>query len=54
MQIKDLKHADNGNKAFDSYIIADSRLYCAQIVGWINASFDNIDRERRVFDGYFK
>ena len=32
----------------------DSRLYCAQIVGWLNASFDNIDDERRLFDGFFK
>ena len=25
-----------------------SRLYCAQIVGWIITSFDNIDDERRL------
>jgi virginiamycin A acetyltransferase len=31
-----------------------SRLYRAQIVGWINASSDNIDDERRLFDGLFK
>jgi len=31
-----------------------SRLYCAQIAGWINASSDNIDDERRLFDGFFK
>jgi hypothetical protein len=31
-----------------------NRQYCAQIVGWINASSDNIDDERRLFDGLFK
>jgi len=31
-----------------------SRLYRAQIVGWINASSDNIDDERRLFDGLLK
>ena len=31
-----------------------SRLYRAQTVGWINASSDNIDDERRLFDGLFK
>ncbi|HOV27998.1 MAG TPA: hypothetical protein PK566_16785 [Pseudobacteroides sp.] len=31
-----------------------SLLYGAQIVGWINASSDNIDDERRLFDGLFK
>lgn len=32
----------------------ETRLYCAQIVGWINAPFDNIDDERRLFNGFFK
>lgn len=31
-----------------------SRLYCALIVGWVSASFDNIDDERRLFDGFVK
>ena len=31
-----------------------SRLYRAQIVGWINVSSDNIGDERRLFDGLFK
>ena len=31
-----------------------NRQYRAQIVGWINASSDNIDDERRLFNGFFK
>ncbi|KIO68714.1 hypothetical protein B4064_1640 [Caldibacillus thermoamylovorans] len=31
-----------------------NRQYCAQIVGRVNASPDNIDDERRLFDGFFK
>lgn len=31
-----------------------TRLYCAQIVGWKNAPFDNVDDERRLFNGFFK
>lgn len=36
------------------YTIVGSRLYCAQIAGWINVTFDNIDYERRLFYGFFK
>ena len=32
----------------------ENRPNCAQIVGWINASSDNIDDERRLFNGFFK
>lgn len=31
-----------------------TRLYCAQIVGWKNALFDNKDDERGLFNGFFK
>ncbi|WP_170128174.1 hypothetical protein [Alkalibaculum bacchi] len=34
--------------------IRSSRLNCAQIVGWVSVSFDNINDERRLFNGFFK
>jgi len=37
-----------------SNILKVSRLYRAQIIGWIIISFDNIEIERRLFDGFFK
>ncbi len=44
---------EQGIEAINDYS-HDIRLYFAQIVGWINTSFDNIDGERRSFDGLFK
>jgi len=39
-------------KVIENLKIVNSRLYCAQIVGWVSTSFDNIDDERRSFDGF--
>jgi len=39
-------------KVIENINIVNIRLYCAQIVGWVRASFDNIDDERRLFDGF--
>jgi len=49
--------ADSSKSAVDMFTRTDtlnSRLYCAQIVGWVSTSFDNIDDERRLFDGFVK
>jgi hypothetical protein len=42
------------NKAEVLFAMEDEKTVCAQIVGWVNASSDNIDDERRLFDGFFK
>jgi hypothetical protein len=34
--------------------VENIRLYCAQNVGSVSASFDNIDDERRLFHGFVK
>jgi hypothetical protein len=39
-------------KVIENLNIVNSRLYCAQIVGWVRGTFDNIDDERRLFDGF--